>query len=627
MNPSDDAPGDGFINLDVTSIRFTHDTKSAVNNVLNHLGGKKPPQRTEAYRQMLVFQLLNMIPFAAKLTRNEEHHIACCIDVATVRGYNLKEKHYELPPFHVGKNRSNTLHAQMVAAVKECYEKYCNSSEAEYNALKTTGGYMESTDWSVLESLLGEVTRFCIKNWILKPDLSRKEACENAVDTLMNNFKKRGDCKRIIDEMLLEKKMAGVAEDLFALETETVKYDGKDAKVFKENETAQTIITSYLNLQQFKWDKRGTLDVIVALQNFINERVKTAEKPKFRMFAGMVPKRTAAYIDKLNKQTKAAEAKEAKKREQEKKKAELEKNKRRKLEDAKKKLQQENKKAEARKAAAPPNEVDTEGGGTEAESPEAKAAKQAIAALEASNEYDEYKLAIKQFTIVSKPSAKCGSRKSARQEAHDQSAGITKVLDELSDDGKLIVSYVKPGELWQQAMMARIGNVVTAINQYCIDEPVLVHQCMPQAESTGYDRRSGRVVLGLMLHATAKKDTDLKRIRLHPSFHEPTFTRDLKNTVSLWLPNIFRGSLTQLACLHELTVSSRTIAGISLKRRVSDFFEFLKSKRSLTIEQGKQVADIVHLLYALRREIDLDQLEETRDLYVDPFNTICSLYD
>jgi hypothetical protein len=200
---ADEDPGDGFLNMDLTGIRYnTHAIKNAVNNVLMHFGGDKPKQRTKEHLQMQINEYLNMIPFAARLTKNEEHDTACPVDVETIRGYDLKGKDYELPPYHVGTNRGNTLHATFIGLCEQAYSTYQEQSEKQFNdECGPSGTYMKTTNWkSKLEPPLAEITRYLIKFWHCHPfsALGEKRTTRRGKQESIDQFAK---IKKILDRI------------------------------------------------------------------------------------------------------------------------------------------------------------------------------------------------------------------------------------------------------------------------------------------------------------------------------------------------------------------------------------------------------------------------------------------
>ena len=605
---TDEAGGQEFLNTDISTITFTHAVKTTVNNVLGHFGGNKPSQRSEAHKDMLVGQLLNMIPFASKLTGNSEHCVACCVDADTIRNYDLKEKGYVLPPYHVGANRGNTLHTQLVNLVGESYAKMLKKDEADYRAANPNGRYMERTSWeNALEGMLGEITRYCIKYWHLHPHLSRLEACTNSVDHLIANFKRRGDCKRMIDELILERQRDDLTDDVLALDTEEATYDEEVKTVFKENESAQTVITNFLKVHGWKWNQKEVLDVLEALKVFINEALEDEEKPRFHKFMAMVPKRTAAYKDKLAKQQKQKDAQEERKRKQEEK-------------------QEAEKQAKKKKVLELFGDPTEEGASLLTGGEDAGSGTDVAKQILEDDEYAEYKFPIKEFSIVKLAAPKKGTRKSGRQEAREDFAGIVKYLVRLTTDGKLTVTYQEPGVIWKKMIHARIGNVLSALTHFSSEHPTLVEECMPVSPGGQFDHKQNRVVLAIMLQAAAQNEQQLTKICLPPYFDEKTFGSDLVNTSTVWLSPIFTHAGDLFQCLYDLLHAATRMAGLKLEERRQHFIDFLKVPVHMTEAKSKQVLQICEMLDAIREWLDFKTGFENRNEVCDPFNTVNGLF-
>ena len=652
----EDAEGTDFLNTDFATVKNTHDVKDAVNNVIAHHGGEKPKQRTAEYRAMLRNELLNVLVMAARLTKNTEHAVACCVDIATIRSYDLKAKDYELPPYHVGEKRSNTLHAEFINMVGQQYHKFLKNAQEEFDKNGAVGAFMTATSWKkTLEPLLGEITRYCIKFWYLHPHLSRQEALNAALDTFESQFERKGDCKRIIDRMIHEKRVNGLKEAVLGLEMETLEQDGSPSKVFKENDTAQTLITQFLTLIRFKWDRKNTLDALEPLQEYIqNIEEGDDDKDLFRKFEEIVPRKTAAYMERLKKKQKQEENQEKKRQAKEAKLAEMESAKRQKIEQRKNELEQQEKERqkleeERKKKTAEEKEKQTiqstntdedddfnENAGEVKETAAERAAKEKAAKSkkvleqleQGDDEYAELKLKAAYFEFF-EPERK---GKSSRQDALQSWMGISKHLLNFTEDLQgVIVAYIRPGANWQIGIMQRLSNCISAVNLFGAEESDIVQGLYPLNETDEEIEvswtKGGRVVLAIMMHLHAKKEEDIKRLYLHPGLQESIFLGDLADTSELWLPPMFVNNMNTLCCLHDIYFSTKQSGGETRKNRLSKFHEFLSDKNRMPVGKGQQVEEILSLFSVISDHFDADKKDKTRDLQFDPFNVQNMLYE
>ena len=611
MELQTEAEGEDFLNLEVGSLNFTHHIKSVITNVTGHHGATKPKQRTDAYRKMKICELLNIITFAAKLTKNDEVAAACPIAVETIRNYDLKAKNYELPPYHVGETRSNTLHVQFVNAVGKAYEKYCTHAESEVERHKL-GKYMESTDWKLtLEPILAEITRFCIKFWHLHPHYNRKSAVEAALEHLESNYQKKGDTKKMIDVLLADARLQGTRDDLLALETEEVTYDGQVKTVFKENNSAQTIITQFLCLKKFKWDKKNTLDMIQALQEYMNQ-ISNVEKHQLRKFAGMVPKMTATYLEKVSKVEKAKEAKERKRIAMEERAAKQEEAKRQKIEEKQKLIEemQREKDVEETKDGEDEEDFNTE---TMAKLKDDK------------DEFAEYRLPSVSHYIEDKKGGR--ARRAGSKLEVGANDGITKRLVKLHlKEGTLDVAYTKPGGRWKADVARRLGALMAALNAFALEEPSLVnHYIMTATQECGYEysvsKKAARFLLAICMHVTTKKEDELAKLTVHPSVTEDVLVQDFHNTIDMWCHGLYTNCLQNLDCLYDLCQSNS--AGEDPKEL---FCEFVGSKFMVDKEYGVQVIQILDLVNVVQQYFDLGKVQDGETIPIDPFNTVSDVF-
>ena len=616
MEFQEENEGEGFLNLDVNSLSFTHQIKALVANIIGHHGATKPKQRSEEYRRMKIYELLNIITFAAKLTKNNEESAACPIAVETIRNYDLKAKNYELPPYHVGETRSNTLHVQFVNAVGKAYEKYGTHAESEVERYKL-GQYMESTSWKdTLEPLLAEITRYCIKFWHLHPHYNRKAATEAALEYLEENFKKKGDTKRIIDSLLEKAKLEGITQDVLALETEKVTYDGEEKTVFKENDSAQTLIAQFLHMKKFKWDKKSTLDMIQALHQYMDQ-ASNIEKHKFRQFAGMVPKRTATYLEKVNKVERAKEAEERKRVAMQEKAAKQAEAKRQKLEEKQKMIQEME---ASQKEQEEEEDFNTEGGNTH----EKEKQTETINLLkDDKDEFSEYRLPSISHVIEEKKGGRV--RRVGSKLEINANVGIRKRLVKIHiKEGTLDVVYTKPGGRWRSEMTLRLGACMAALNAFALEEPALVNHYVSTArrecgETYAVSKKAARILLAINMHMSATKEEEMAKLTVHPCVTEDVLVQDYHNTLELWCTGLYSTCLQHLDCLYDLCFSEDSPK--------ETFCDFVGSKFMVDQEWGTHVTQILDLVYFVQQYFDFNKVQDGQTIPIDPFETVSEVFE
>jgi hypothetical protein len=507
-----------------------------------------------------------------------------------------------LPPYHIGYTRTNTLHALFINTVGESYAAFKEAMKKEYE--HESGGresgfvtaYMGTTRWEgKLDQLLGEITRYYIKYWHLHPHLDRKSAVVEATEYLQKHFEKKGDTKRLIDEMLQEKRMDALEGDLLALKTEEAVYEGKTVKVFVDNEDAQNTVTNFLIEKKAKWDKKNTLDIITAFHQYVNT-LGTIQKIKFRPLSGIVPKQTNAYLDKLNKLAQKEEERQERNRKKEAKAAEAQAKKRQRVEEAKKSLEEKNTESSL-------ISHDNTGTGGDKQGLDDAAKRKILQTLDGDN--PEYRLPINKYQMVNNNNTLSAARRrrAPRDNEMNQAVGITKIITGITEEGTVDVNYTVPGYLWEKAISVRISNVVTSVMLFANQERAMVQQALPNHTRT-VSSKSARVMAAIMMHHVAKSDDDLNKMKLHDNFDMKTFQVDLQNTASAWLPLIFTDQLHILECYYDLLISPKTIGGLNSASRFHAFDSFLSSKQDTIKQTGTQVSEITELLYAIVEQLD-----------------------
>jgi hypothetical protein len=602
----------------------SHAVKVKVNNVTGHFGGPKPKKKTKEYKAMIVQELTNMVDFAAILTGNDVHVAALPIDVSTVRNYNLIDKGYVLPPYQ--SNDQSTLMYSFIVTVEEAYKDFCAKDKQDFvNSGGLPGGYMEKTEFAtVLKPKLAEIIRYCIKFWYLHPWLSRMDAYEQAIAHMGKHVEKKTDCKKLIDDVLNERKDVLMKQEVLNLKT-IVSTEDAAYQMFEDNESAQLVMTKFLKHHQFKLDK-NSLDVLEDMHRYL-EGLEAAEKTEFEMFRTILPRETAVYKDKKRKAEEEAQKKERQKQEKEARESlQLEKKQKLLEENAKKTAEAEEaaKKAAAEKAAA--STTTGTSGGTAAAAA-AAAAKDVVAeevddvVPDASDKYAEYKYRIGSHVIIDQmfPRGTTG-RNQTKIQNQMANASIQKTITALN--GKtVVVQYTKPGEYWVKAIGTRIGNVATAVSTFNEKHPAMVEASIASFNSKStLSADCSRVILAIMLHASAQDDKEIKQLGCHANFYEKNFIADLKNTKALWLPTLHAGSLIHLYGLYQLVCAEETMSGKTSAERTTLIEQVINDKGMMAPEKAKQVVEIMHIL----RVVDDEIVEEKFGLLAgatDPFDT------
>ncbi len=148
----EEGPGTNFLKLKKVS-KFTAAHRTQIYNVLNHHGGFKPARGSAEWTKMLLDEYYNILIFAAVLCgadTNELWNIACCIDVETIRNYDLAAKNYKLPPCQVGKNDASTLQGMMSNHVASEYARFEEIEEEAFRKLHPGETYMQTTHYEVV---------------------------------------------------------------------------------------------------------------------------------------------------------------------------------------------------------------------------------------------------------------------------------------------------------------------------------------------------------------------------------------------------------------------------------------------------------------------------------------------
>lgn len=665
-NTPDDEAGDDFLKLEVPKV-FTKQAKASISSVVFYHGKKKLQSKSPGYAAEQRKALQSMIPFAAALTGNVDQvwAVACCIEEGKVRSYDLRMKDYTLPPCQVGFKDASTLQSSMVKVVKDSYKRFIDSEKKDYEKVYGAGSYIGASDFdSQLQPLLGEITRFHIKYWYLNPHLNRKEAYLEGKALLESKFKKKGDCKRIIDELLLASKVDGYTKDLMNLEMQDAPDDYENApegaKVFVENESAQVVLECFIRVYGIEVPKGGILDYLEPLQAWINNGATEEEKNKFGKFLSLVPKQTAGYLKRKAEKDEKEATKERKKREAEERKAKAEEKKKQKLETFKEKLAEAANNHDdavmddAVTVSPPPGNnarantaaqgflsgfdgslgTNATPGNNNAQAAAANSrpmlTPEELDDMFKDDPYAEYKLPIKSFKLMDavlnekrRSSRKLPSSCGTRRETPEDHSGIKKTIVSITRDGMVTVLYMSPGGLWMAAVKARLVTIIHAVNVMEQLVPDFVtHALPPEGHDGNIDDVIAKVVMAVFMHAMALNTSQLNSFRLHDSFHGPTFVADLANTLNSWYPPLLRGNWVQLYTFRGLMNAKEEVGGICLRDRREKMSEIIKSRDHFTSEQEKTIFQIVQLLEVVDSLYDQPNKKiGGRESMFDPFLT------
>lgn len=621
-------PGNDFLKLKKVN-KFTAAHKIQIYNVLNHHGGFKPSRGSPEWTKMLLDEYYNLLIFASVLCGNDTNelwNIACCIDVETIRNYDIAAKNYKLPPCQVGKLDASTLQGMMSNHVASEYARFEEKEEEAFKQLHPKATYMQTTHYEVvLQPLLGQITRYHIHFWYIHKHLNRRQAYEEGKKVLEEKFKKRGDAKKIIDEMIQDLKFEGTKKQLLALETETQQ---ETMTVFKENESAQVIIAQFLAMRNSKIPK-DCIDNLLALQDYIKE-LPDDEKPEFQKFVGMQPKQTLAYLKKVQDKKDKEEAKKRREEQAKKKEEDKKLKKKRKLEEAKQKIIQKS-----------PGDVDELLAEDEVDKDEEDANKEATELIDKVLMEDnaEYKLPYHSYKIVTQRECsrnKCtqSKRRLTRSDKMDDHAGIKKHIQSMTEDGSVVVEYTEPGNVWKMQVASRLRHIVNGVNVWCAEyeEDLSIMEYYPPEEYDGtITQEIGRVVIAVMMHVACNDRKQMKDCYLFAHYHEPNVLEDLLATRHYWLPTIMMGSLLQIYTFYELSQSLEDDPdGSARKARRAKILQILQENPDkFTKETASVIEEVMGILYTIDWQLGKATVvaPEGKSTAMDPFKTTIGIYD
>jgi hypothetical protein len=606
----DEVSGQEFLNatpLDDT--HFTSDpVKAQVNNVTACLGSKMvKDKKSEAARERILDGWTEMIPWCVAMTGLSEAACALPVDVDTIRSYRLENKDWKLPPYKITDN--GVLMKHHIDIVGANYQRYCDLTKKEFKLQNPNGKYLPKTSFDVIKPLIGDICRYCIKYWHLHPWLSRENAYVNSIEHLRREYKWNNNLKNIIDALLATRTDAIVKKQLFALKTEEKPGTTTGELVFVENEDAALIISKFLKAEKWKLNK-AHLDPVMDLKDCIEGITDATEKAEWKAkFDNVVPKETAAYLDKVNK-AKEAEVRAQKKAEAKAaKESELQAKKRKALEESIVAAPAGTRRASATSTATTVN----------------AAASRAAAELSA-DPFWEYKLKINTWEIEPQGAGTAKSVRQAKRQAKElQAAGIQKriisVIATRDGKGTVNVRYVQPGSEWCTVFSWRFNNVAHAINIFGASSAgqKIVDACIDNKESVTITKFAARVVLATMMHTQLSAEKDYPDVGLHATFNESTFMADLKNTKKLWCSSCMVGNIINVHGLYRLACTNEDMAGTVKDARIKLLLEFVEEKESA--EKAKQLQEIISILQNISAEIDGDDDYGGKPIPIDPFDT------
>jgi hypothetical protein len=128
------------------------------------------------------------------------------------------------------------------------------------------------------------------------------------------------------------------------------------------------------------------------------------------------------------------------------------------------------------------------------------------------------------------------------------------------------------------------------------------------------------MVLAIMMHATAKTDRELKKIKLHPSFDEKVFLQDLIYTQDLWLPPLFVTAVVQLRCLHQIVTDEAQLGGVTQDERLQMLEKHCED------HGNDQLKEVLEMLIRIETQLVDKEVEPEQTIDIDPFYTENYLY-
>ncbi len=423
--------------------------------------------------------------------------------------------------------------------------------------------------------------------------------------------------------MVLELKFEGTKKELLALETETQQ---ETMTVFKENESAQVIIAQFLAMRNAKIPK-DCIDNLLALQDYIKE-LPDDEKPDFQKFVGMQPKQTLAYLKKVQDKKDKEEAKKRREEQAKKKEEDKKLKKKRKLEEAKQNI-----------AKKSPGEEELEEDEFDKEEEDAAKATEQIDKL-LTEDNAEYKLPYASYKIVTQRECsrmKCGTqskRRVTRNDKMDDHACIKKHIHSMTAEGKVVVEYTEPGNVWKMQVASRLRHIVNGVNVWCADyqEELSIMDYYPPEEYDGtITQEIGRVVIAVMMHVACVDRKQMKDCYLFEHYHEPNALEDLLATRHSWLPPIMIGSLLQIYTFYALSQSLEDDPdGSARKARRATMLQILKENPdSFTKETASVIEEVMGILYTIDWQLGKVNMvaPEGKSTAMDPFKTTIGIYD
>ena len=301
-----DAEGDGFLKTN-ESAQLDENDKAVVNNFLICVGGGQPKKGSAAAKHFLVDKIVTGLEAAAKWTGNKVHDVACCIDVKTIKTFELKKQYYKLPPYHM---KGNSLHNHFLAHVESCYNDYVNDQRRSYAAgvqssTLTRPEFLPEAEWGKLAGVIATGMRVCIQHWHLHKHLSREENYKATIQLLYKRCTEKVRPNHVIKEILDERYKQDQLDALLELQMELVDTeDGKGQEiVFTEesDEDGFNAIADFLDSVCFKYNrKEHPIHNIGALHSYIAQlKADDPHRAPLARFAGLQPRKTPDFKEEV----------------------------------------------------------------------------------------------------------------------------------------------------------------------------------------------------------------------------------------------------------------------------------------------------------------------------------------
>ena len=245
MSENPEASGTAFLKVNGDPPKLDVAQKAVVDGFRTAVGCGKPPKGSLEAKVFYVSKVQNAIQFAAFLTGNEEHHVACCIDVDTVKKFDITRS-CTLPPFRMEGNNLPTL---FLDYCKQCYNAYIDEEERLHlHATQGSSAPIQRASFDQISPLLSVGIRITCQYWCMNPALPRQQCyieCWNAMKLECSEESKPkirpvNVIKRLQSDFVFD----ALLKELNGLPTETV--DGQEAFTMDADEDSRAILGQFL---------------------------------------------------------------------------------------------------------------------------------------------------------------------------------------------------------------------------------------------------------------------------------------------------------------------------------------------------------------------------------------------